>query len=517
MFTAQDLAQINSRGIDLRTVERQINHFRTGFPFIVLDRPATVGDGLLSYSEAEIDEYINYFSRHAPTMRVVKFVPASGAASRMFKHLFEFAAQYTPDAAGDEKFNQDQSFNSVWYFINHLGELAAFKALDQALNNSGSSLQSLMSERQYGKIIDGLLGPTGLDYAALPKALLLFHDYGDGPRTAAEEHLVEAANYAANESGTANIHFTISPEHRDKFIQLFKNVVNSYEEKLNVHYEIGFSIQKPSTDTIAVDEANEPFRNQDGSLVFRPGGHGALIDNLQELDHDVIFVKNIDNIVPDRLKDYTFRYKKLIGGLLLTLKKQIDLYLNALETNELTDVTVHEIADFAIKKLHLSIPSVFYTKQRSEQIKFLINLLNRPVRICGMVRNVGEPGGGPFWVRGKDGGLSLQIVESSQIDFNNPVQKEIVNTATHFNPVDLVCTMRDYQGNKFDLKKFIDEDTGFISLKSVGGKTVKAQELPGLWNGAMAGWITLFVEVPIITFNPVKTINDLLRPEHKRD
>jgi hypothetical protein len=310
------------------------------------------------------------------------------------------------------------------------------------------------------------------------------------------------------------LHFTISPEHREKFLELLATVQTNYEKKLKTQFDISFSIQKPSTDTIAVNLDNQPLRNTDGSLMFRPGGHGSLLDNLEDIDADIIFIKNIDNVVPDRLKGTTFQYKKLLGGYLLMLKQRINRYLQEINTHSIVSVDIPEIAVFAIEKLQLSIPNNFYSLDQEEQCSILFKILNRPFRVCGMVKNEGEPGGGPFWVWGANNGQSLQIVESSQINLTDKDQHSIFCRSTHFNPVDLVCCTKDFTGKRFKLIDFVDENTGFISKKSIAGKTVKAQELPGLWNGAMAGWITLFIEVPVITFNPVKIVNDLLRKEH---
>jgi hypothetical protein len=332
---------------------------------------------------------------------------------------------------------------------------------------------------------------------------------------AVEEHFVEAAHYAKDGERTARLHFTLSPEHIEKFNAKKAEVIGSYEQVFDVHFEITHSIQKKSTDIIAVDEENRPVRNPDGSLLFRPGGHGALLDNLNAIDADLVFVKNIDNIVPDRLKIATIEYKKLIGGYLLYIRDTIFDFLKKEEKNSLSDEEVAIMADFSQHTLHIEFPDDFRAQSPSGQKAFLKQALNRPIRICGMVKNEGEPGGGPFWVTGKEGKKSLQIVESSQIDFSDYEQKKIVEHSTHFNPVDLVCSIKDFKGATYDLSRFVDPDTGFIAIKSSGGKTLKAQELPGLWNGAMAEWITLFVEVPVITFNPVKTINDLLRKEHQ--
>ncbi len=514
MFTPKDIEQMASRGISPALAEKQMDHFVTGFPFVRLNRPATAGDGIIAFSKEQTEFYSRTFVDAIPVNRMLKFVPASGAASRMFKHLFEFASVYTADNKGFELFGSDKSFNSVQYFIHHIHQLALYDLLNEKCKEKGTPVDTLIENRDYKAIIDTLLGADGLQYASLPKALLLFHQYPDGARTAVEEHLIEAAEYAIDNDRVARIHFTISPEHESRFRELFDRIIPRYEHESGVRFEITWSKQKPSTDTIAANENNAPFRNPDGTLLFRPGGHGALIDNLNDLDADIIFVKNIDNIIPDRLKPQTYLYKKVIGGYLVSVKQAIDRYLRMLESQLPSPILLQEITAFVREELAQTIPSGFDSLEPDRQSEFLFDAMNRPVRVCGMVKNEGEPGGGPFWVNETDGRISLQIVESSQIDMQNPEQATIVRQATHFNPVDLVCAIRDHRGNKFDLKPFVDENTGFISVKSTGGKTLKAQELPGLWNGAMARWITLFAEVPIITFNPVKTINDLLRDEH---
>lgn len=514
MFNQHDLKQIGSKGMDLQVLQKQIDHFIAGFPFIRLVRPAIAGDGILKFNDGQQQFYLEYFEKKILTLNVIKFVPASGAASRMFKHLFEFREQYSPDETGMALFMKDQHFNSVFYFISHLKEIAFYSDLSGLAANSGNTIAQLIENREYATIIDLILSVNGLNYANLPKALLKFHQYIDGARTAAEEHLVEASAYTRDVDNIARIHFTISPEHREKFMELFATVRSKYEERFGVKFDISFSIQKASTDIIAVDEANQPIRNPDGTLLFRPGGHGALLENLDELDADLIFIKNIDNIVPDHLKNTTFQYKKLLGGYLLFLKENITKFLIKLKYQHPEPEELHEMAEFAKGKLFLDLPPDLSKYPVGDQVNFIFNLLNRPIRVCGMVKNEGEPGGGPFWVMGADRQLSLQIVESSQIDLKNQSQKAIVDQSTHFNPVDLVCSTKNFEGASFNLAEFIDEGTGFISLKSSGGKTLKAQELPGLWNGAMAKWITIFIEVPIITFNPVKTVNDLLRKEH---
>lgn len=514
MFTVKDSEQIKSKGITAGNVEKQIHHFVKGFPFITLHRPATLKDGITYLDEDSIHSFSRYFEQQRPFFRIIKFVPASGAASRMFKHLFEFAAQNQSNHEISEMMSKNQDINSVYYFFQHIHELAVYQKLREIIAESGYIFEELIERKQYSLVIDFLLNSTGLDYSGLPKALLLFHDYPDGPRTAAEEHLVEAAVYGIDSERISHIHFTISPEHHERFNALLSEVKNKYQTLFNTEFEITFSFQKPSTDTIAVDENNQPLRTEDGQLLFRPGGHGALIDNLNEMDSDIVFIKNIDNVVPDRLKETTYLYKKVLGGYLIHLKKIVDDFLLKSEQN-LTDVNETErMKVFARESLNISFPENYHHWDFSEQKQWLCNRVDRPMRICGMVKNEGEPGGGPFWVVDENLGFSLQIVESSQIDFNNREQVDIVKKSTHFNPVDLVCAIKNHHGQKFDLKRFVDENTGFISIKSTGGKTLKAQELPGLWNGAMANWITIFIEVPVITFNPVKTINDLFRSEH---
>ena len=517
MFTEKDLQQISEKGIEISTINKQIDNFIHGFRYIHLVRPATNGDGIFSFNADDTEKYIRYYNKQISASSVIKFVPASGAATRMFKHLFEFCKRYrdTPDQRAE--FVKETHFNSVGYFISHLKEIAFYKKLDEILHQNDLDAGKLISSWQLDLLISFILQDKGLNYASLPKGLLLFHDYPEGARAAAEEHLVEAANYARNEDGTARIHFTISPEHREKFNELFSRVKESYEARFGVTFEISFSEQLPSTDTIAVDEENVPFRNADGNILFRPGGHGALLKNLSQLDEEIIFVKNIDNIIPDRLKETTYNYKRVIGGYLLFIRNRIFDFLAEANQAQLPEAAFREIVHFARTHLFMKFSSDFESCSPRAKQSELVNRLNRPIRVCGMVKNEGEPGGGPFWVMSQEGNKSLQIVESSQIDLKNPAQQQIVNEATHFNPVDLVCSVKDFQGESFDLPEFVDEETGFISLKSNDGRTLKAQELPGLWNGAMADWITVFVEVPIITFNPVKTVNDLLRKEHIND
>jgi hypothetical protein len=511
MLTKEDLKLLESKGIDPKTIDIQIDNFKKGFPFIKLIRPATIKDGIRAFGAKDIQRLADYYLSNYKGYEVLKFVPASGAASRMFKSLFEFAS-IESEKEQIEAFKKDSSIQD---FINRLHDFAFYNELHTALSNEGLSMDQLLSKLDLRTIINYLLTEAGLNYANLPKGLLLFHRYTEGNRMAIEEHLVEGANYCKDKHGRAAVHFTISPEHADIFIDEINRVKDKYEEFFDVIYEITFSIQKSSTDTIAVDLQNKPFRETDGKLLFRPAGHGALIENLNDREGEIIFIKNIDNIVPDRLKADTYLFKRVIGGCLIEIQEIIFEYLEALEEGDVDDEDIKAILKFAKKELSLVPPDDFGSLPRIEKIDYLFNKLNRPLRVCGMVKNEGEPGGGPFWIKNSEGELSLQIVESSQIDLNDKDQKEIFGQATHFNPVDLVCGVRDFKGHNFDLRQFVDASTGFISIKSKDGQRLKAQELPGLWNGAMADWNTIFVEVPIITFNPVKTINDLLRNEHQ--
>lgn len=381
------------------------------------------------------------------------------------------------------------------------------------MDNTGKTIDALLEERQYKAIVSNLLEAAGLNYGALPKGLLKFHRYADGVRTPLEEHLVEGALYAAGKSGEANVHFTVSTEHRQLFQQLVDAKVAEYEAKYGIRYHVSFSEQKPSTDTVAADMENKPFRDK-GKLLFRPGGHGALIENLNDLDADVVFIKNIDNVVPDRLKGDTVTYKKLLAGVLVTLQAKAFDYLRLLDGGHYSHDQLEEIIRFVQRDLRCRRADLKQLED-ADLVIYLRKKLNRPMRVCGMVKNVGEPGGGPFLAYNPDGTVSLQILESSQIDMKDPEKKAMFEQGTHFNPVDLVCAVRDYKGNKFNLLNYVDKATGFISYKSKGGKELKALELPGLWNGSMSDWNTVFVEVPLSTFNPVKTVNDLLREQHQ--
>lgn len=510
MFTDKDLQQIKSKAIDLEKINTQIENFKKGFPAAKLKAAATIGNGLLRFTDEDVIQMNENYEQIVANKSVLKFVPASGAASRMFKHLFEFRDKYTPEK--EAELFKDKNFNSVDYFFKHIKKFAFYKDLKKHLDFSDSGFDGLLENKEYIKIINALLNKDALNYAALPKALLKFHGYAEGNRMSVEEHLVEGAVYGKGKTASVKIHFTVSPEHMAAFKSSLSELLEYYNHRFDVRLNISYSIQKPSTDVLAVDMANNPLRDAADNLVFRPGGHGALIENLNELNADIIFVKNIDNIVPDRLRKTTYTYKKVLASHLIKLQKQCFEYLKILE-GKVDGKKLDMIANYAKKKLMIHLPDSF--ENHDARKDFLFKKLNRPMRTCGMVKNEGEPGGGPFWVENAQNEISLQVVEGSQMNLSIADQKEIAQKATHFNPVDLVCGVKDYKGNKFDLSQFVDAETGFISQKSQNGKDLKAQELPGLWNGAMANWITIFIECPIITFNPVKIVNDLLREQHQ--
>ena len=477
MFTKEDLQQIEQHGLTQAQVEQQIDNFCKGFPYLKIVRAAAAGDGVLVMSDEQIAQAEARYDEAASTSKIVKFVPASGAATRMFKELFEYV-------------NDDKRTPGIDRLLDNIEKFAFWPEL----------AEHIMPDSPDEEIVESIV-KTGLCYGAKPKGLVTFHAYADGNRKAVEEHLVEGALYARS-GDEVYIHFTVSAEHMDGFKEVLNAKQSFYEERFGVKYNVSFSVQKPSTDTIAVNPDNTPFRTDEGKLLFRPAGHGALIENLNDIDADIIFVKNIDNVTTDERRGDTVKYKKALAGLLLELQEQAFEYLKVLEVG---GADLEPIAKFIEEKLCVKLPEDY----NSELLK---GVLNRPIRVCGVVRNQGEPGGGPFWVDGGDGTESLQIAESSQIA---PEDMHLMQSATHFNPVDLICGVKDSRGGKFDLTQYTDPSTGFISSKSSGGRDLRAQELPGLWNGAMAKWNTVLVEVPITTFSPVKVVQDLLRPEHQ--
>ena len=505
MLTQQDLKQLAQKGISEQQIETQLGQFKTGFPFLKLEAAAAIGRGIVAPTSDEGRKYVDAWQKYkAAGKRVVKFVPASGAASRMFKDMFAFVdADYDKPTTDFEK-----------KYFDNIDKFAFYGELDAVCQkNNGKGIKALIQEGNFKAVAANMLKAEGLNYGQLPKGLLLFHNYPEGPRTPMEEHLVEGALYAAS-NGEAHVHFTVSHEHMDLFKQKVAQKADMYAKKYGIAYDITFSEQKPSTDTVAANPDGTPFRNSDGSLLFRPGGHGALIENLNEIEADVIFVKNIDNVVPDRLKGDTVLWKQIIAGVLVTLQKKAFEYLELLDSGKYTHDQIEEMIRFVQNDLCCRKADIKELED-ADLVIYLRKKLNRPMRVCGVVKNVGEPGGGPFLTYNQDGTVSLQILESSQIDKSNKEYMEMFTKGTHFNPVDLVCAVKDYKGNAFDLPKFVDPTTGFISQKSKSGKELQALELPGLWNGAMSDWSTIFVEVPLSTFNPVKTVNDLLRDQHQ--
>ena len=506
MLTQEDKDLLSQKGISEEKIAEQLECFVKGFPYLQLSAAASVDNGgIMQAGEEEQKQYLAAWDSYKEgDKKVVKFVPASGAASRMFKNMFEFlGADYDVPTTDFEK-----------KFFEHIHDFAFYNDLNAAcLDNTGREIDELLLEQNYKSIASNLLEGAGLNYGQLPKGLLKFHKYEDGVRTPLEEHLVEGALYAAGKSGEVNVHFTVSTEHRALFQKLVDAKVAAYAKKYGVKYNVSFSEQKPSTDTLAADMENNPFR-VNGKLLFRPGGHGALIENLNDLDADVVFIKNIDNVVPDRLKGDTVTYKKLLAGVLVSMQQKAFDYLRLLDTGNYSTEQLQEIIHFVQNDLRCRNNEI-KNLEDAELVIYLRSKLNRPMRVCGMVKNVGEPGGGPFLAYNPDGTVSLQILESSQIDMKDAEKKAMFEKGTHFNPVDLVCAIRDYKGEKFNLINYVDKATGFISYKSKGGKDLKALELPGLWNGSMSNWSTIFVEVPLTTFNPVKTVNDLLREQHQ--
>lgn len=505
MLNQQDRLLLNEKGIDELKLKEQLQFFKSGFPFLELTASASIRKGIMQVDGFE-DKYSKVWEQYCQQEKVVlKFVPASGAASRMFKSLFEFL---------DAKYDMPET-QSEKDFINNIDKFAFYEALNTVCKcKYNKSISQLKESRNYKAIVGCLLENDGLNYGNLPKGLLLFHRYNSDIRTSIEEHLTEGALYAVNKDKTVNIHFTVSPDHKPLFLSLIQEKSNLYEVRLGVRYSISFSVQKSNTDTVAADMHDELFRDAEGKLVFRPGGHGALIENLNDLDADVVFIKNIDNVVPDKLKETESKFKKILAGVLVDTQNKAFEYLNLIDSGDYTHEQLLDILYFVQDVLNIKNPETKLLED-VELVLYLKNKLNRPIRVCGMVKNVGEPGGGPFLAVNSDGTSSPQILESSQIDLKDPIKKAMFEKGTHFNPVDLVCTLKDYKGRKFDLLKYVDKNTGFISLKSKDGKELKALELPGLWNGAMSDWNTIFVEVPIETFNPVKVVNDLLREEHQ--
>ncbi len=502
-----DIKLLKEKGISNSTVETQISRFKNGFNPLVVLRSASLNDGILQLNADQKETYSRRFASEVDkNITLSKFVPASGAATRMFKDLYQYLENPEPIKSLPHT-------HPIVKFIELLPRFAFFPLVYDQLKTYNLNNVHVRKARAVD-IIQALLNEPGLNYGFLPKGLVHFHLYENAIRTAMEEHLVEGSSFAAGKDGLVKVHFTISPEHEELFKAKLYQEGPFIENEFEIGLDVSFSFQKPHTDTLAVTPENEPFRNEDGNLLFRPGGHGALIENLNEQTAEIVFIKNIDNVVPQHLLPTTIDYKKALGGLLLELRSSVFNYLKQLE-QKASDELIKEIAQFIKTRLFAALPADFSGLDNKAQADYLAKYLNRPMRVCGIVPNEGEPGGGPFWIKEKSGQESLQILEGSQIDMNDPHQSAQLKAATHFNPVDLVCSTYNFKGEKFDLTQYTDPETGFVSEKSYSGQPLKALELPGLWNGAMANWLTLFVEVPIETFNPVKSVNDLLRPQHQ--
>ncbi|MCK5135088.1 MAG: DUF4301 family protein [Bacteroidales bacterium] len=503
MFSQKDLQQIQHKGIRIDDINHQIKYYRTGFPFADISMPATPGKGMIYLTDGDEKHYREVFRQNGPDFNITRFIPASGAATRMFKSLYGALEAFDGKSPSEQQSLIDDE--------PELGEF--FQNLTDYPFYNDMKLDGDVSPADVLKLI---LGETGLNYGSKPKGLLKFHKYSESERrTSFEEHIREAVQYCASRDGKLHLHLTVSPAHLDDFQTEAARILPQIEAETGFLIDISFSFQKPETDTIAVDLDNEPFRNPDGSLLFRPGGHGALIRNLDALESDILFISNIDNVTPDRLKEVRVNYKQVLGGVLLEIRSKVFYFLQQLTGEGRVEKTrLDSMVTFLHERLGIAIPDRLESWDTADLKKWLISTMDRPIRVCGMVKNEGEPGGGPFYVHADTGEMSLQIVESSQIDLDDPEKAGLLQLSTHFNPVDLVCSIRDFRGKKFNLTRYVDHNTGFISQKSVGGKALKALELPGLWNGAMAHWLTLFLEVPVETFSPVKTVFDLMRPEH---
>jgi hypothetical protein len=516
IFNEADRRQMESLGISERQVLAQIETFKRSSFLVRLKEPCTLDNAIRTIQTHEVEKYCQLHRSAAENGRFIKFVPASGAATRMFEalqqiyncdHLREYHMVCKTAKEGD------LACVELIRFVESIRSFAFFEDLVQTIARDDHCLDTLIERGHFRPVLRYLLTDQGLNYAALPKCLLKFHRYPSERRTALEEHLVEAAHYLSVGGGRCHVHFTVSHEHKEDLVRFSESVRRSYEERYSVRYELSFSCQKPSTNTIAVDMENRPLRDGGGRLLFRPGGHGALLFNLNELEGDIVYIKNIDNLAPDRLKGTTYLWKKILGGCLVEIQEHVHAFLRVLKEGS-SSSEVARAERFLGDELLTHFPDGYPTWTLDKKREFLMSTLNRPIRVCGVVRNVGEPGGAPFWVQDKNGGLSVQIVEKAQVDFDSPDQREVWMSSTHFNPVDLVCAVRDYRGKPFDLTLHTDPEAVFITTKSKDGERLKALELPGLWNGSMADWITVIVEVPKITFNPVKKVCDLLRPEH---
>lgn len=509
------LASIDNEHISLSAIKEQLDLFENGVKIPQLAKPCTIGDGIVVLHHSESDELISLFNSVSANGRLIKFVPASGAASRMFHKLQSVLIRFKDFSLADikEKVNGDRECKSVYEFLINLKKFSFYDDLKTALNADDNIMETLCKESP-AEILKAVLFENGLDYSSKPKGAIKFHRYKNNTRTAFEEQVYEAFHYISDYNGNTKIHFTISETHTE----LFNTIINDLKSNNNnagFNIDVTYSYQKKSTDTIAVDHYNKILFDKSGNPIHRPGGHGALLENLNDLNADIVIIKNIDNLSIENLSADTILYKKLLIGYLTQIQNKLFEFLITLDKKDFVKISFDEMLKFALENLYVTKPKDFAKWNDDQKHKFLFDNFNRPIRVCGMVKNVGEPGGGPFWVQDEDGSLSLQIIEQSQINMNDENQKNIFMQSTHFNPVDLICGIKNYKSENFDLHKFVDHHSGIITKKSKDGVELKALELPGLWNGSMANWITIFIEVPISTFNPVKEVNDLLRKEHQ--
>jgi hypothetical protein len=498
-FSKNDIEQIGRLGLDLKDVKRQLEIYRQGAMYFKLDRPCSVNDGIIFLAPEQRKKLISFYERESGKYKLIKFVPASGAASRMFSEWFSVMEIGGFDSPAPNR-----------EFFRDLKKYPFYPLLAQ-----DKRALKVITKKNIKSLLDYILSPNGLNFGWLPKALIPFHCYDKvGMRTALEEHVFEAAQYVRSAGDVCHLHFTVSEEHQKEIIKKIRAVKSLYEKLCGVTYKISFSIQSPSSNKLAVDDHNLPVRDKKGRLVFRPGGHGSLLKNLQDLDADLIFVKNIDNVSPERLLKKNLPYKKMLGGLALKMRQEIFSILRQLENNETESRQIEIIKKYCSELFNITFPRGFSRQSLTIQKKIVRSLLDRPFRVCGMVKNDGEPGGAPFWVQESNGCRTLQIVESGHVNKNSAKQKAVWSRAGYFNPVDMVCCTKNYKGEKFDLDHYVNPDAYLITMKNEKGLSLKALEAPGLWNGAMAYWNTVFVELPNIVFNPVKTVNDLLRAEH---
>ena len=512
-ISSLDFVQIYNHGIPMQNIQKQLSIFKDGIAKTILDRPATINDGILKLSSEDFQKNALFFDTNKSNLILEKFVPASGAATRMFKFLNEFLTEFDINNESVNAYINRKKDTELSLFIIGMDKFPFFKELDSKLRSEHKDFESLDNSYKNYYFIKLLLQSDYFDFANKPKGVLPFHKYANHIATPIEEHLNECALYATV-NGNSNLHFTVSKIHQKQFEAIVNSTKDKIEKQSNTKISVGYSYQNQATDTITVDSKNNPFRDKNNELVFRPGGHGALIENLNNQDADIIFIKNIDNIIQNNVETVTL-CKKALAGILIRLQQQVFTYLKAIDANQIHENDIAEIITFLKEELHIEMSKGFQKFTLENKILKIKTKLDRPIRVCGMVKNEGEPGGGPFWVRDTKGKLSLQIVETSQVDLSNPKQEKILAKSTHFNPVDLVCGIKNYNKTKFDLTRFIDHEAGFIVTRNTSGKVMKSYELPGLWNGAMAKWLTVFVEVPLITFNPVKTVNDLLKPAHQ--